>query len=86
LQKHALLAEVGPTTFAVLKDLAFPAAVSDKSFQELCELLTSHYKTGNTVMAERLNLHNRKQNAEESLSDYIVAIKKIAANCNFGNT
>ena len=83
-RRAALIAEVGPETFATLKDLAFPASVNEKTFDELLELLRNHYKRNRTPMADRLQLHNRKQQENESLTDYIAALKKIASTCDYG--
>ena len=85
-KKHVLIAEVGPETFALLKDLSFPAVVTEKSYKELAAMLSKHFKSSSTVMAERLKFHNRKQLATENLSDYIVNLKKLAAKCDFGST
>ena len=84
-KKHVLVSEVGVTAYAVLHDLAFPNAVTDKTYDEMKALLKSHYKPTNTAMAERLKLHARKQKPDESIQDYIIALKKLAVNCNFGN-
>lgn len=70
-KRAALIAEVGPEAFATLKDLSFPADVNDKTFEELLTLLQEHYKRNRTPMADRLQLHNRKQHDNETLTDYI---------------
>jgi hypothetical protein len=80
----ALIAEIGPEAFAILKDLSFPAAVTTKTYDELLGLLRAHFKNTRTPMAGRLNLHNRKQFPSESISDYIAALKKLAAKCEYG--
>jgi len=83
-KRAALIAEVGPEAFATLKDLSFPADVNDKTFEELLTLLQEHYKRNRTPMADRLQLHNRKQHDNETLTDYIAALKKIASTCDYG--
>jgi len=85
-KRDSLLAEVGPKPFATLTDLSFPTPVRQKTFAELQELLTAHYKTGNTTLSERLKLHRRQQGPQETIADYIVALKQLAINCNFGET
>ena len=84
-KRCALIAEIGPTTFAVLKDLTFPEKASDKSYIDLILLLRSHYQVTTTPMANRLKLHHRKQTSTENLSEYIASLKRIASNCSFGN-
>ena len=83
-KRAALISEIGPDTFAVLKDLAFPEEVSRKTFNQLLELLRSHFKKSRTPMADRLLLHNRKQGEKETLTEFIAALKKIASTCDYG--
>ena len=44
----ALIAEIGPDAFAILKDLSFPQLVTNKSYDELLGLLRAHFKTTTT--------------------------------------
>ena len=83
-KKHALLSEIGPGPYAILKDLAFPDPVTGKTYAQLQAFLTNHYKPKKTAMAERLDLHARKQRPGESIQAYTAALKKIAANCSYG--
>lgn len=36
------------------------------------------------VIAERFHFHRRTQSGEESVTEYVVELKKLARNCNFG--
>lgn len=83
-KKAALISEIGAETFGVVKDLAFPASVNDKTFGQLLVLLREHFKKNRTPMADRLLLHNRKQGDSETLTDFIAALKKIASTCDYG--
>ena len=87
-RKWALIAEIGADTFSILKDLAFPMSMDDSSYDQLKALLDGHFKNNNrpTAMAVRLQLHNRKQLVSETISQYIVALKQLSANCEFGVT
>ena len=85
LQKFALVAEIGSEAFCVLKELAFPAKVMDKTYEEMKTLLSKHFKPGKTNMAERLKLHNRKQMPGESVKEYMTALKRIATKCEYGD-
>ena len=84
-KRSALIAEIGAATFAILKDLAFPSQVLDKSFDDLLSLLRQHYRLSSTPMVNRLKLHERKQGATETLTEYIAALKKIASYCDYGS-
>ncbi len=42
-QTAVLLSAVGPTVYKTVKSLAEPTPVSEKSYKEICDMLTSHY-------------------------------------------
>ena len=85
-KKHVLLAEIGPKAFQVLNNLCFPDAPDSKEFKALTDMLKAHYVSKITPMTSRLKLQGRKQEANETISSYIVALKQIAVHCNFGNS
>ena len=84
-KRNALIAEIGPAAFSTLKDLAYPAAVSDRPYPDLIQLLRNHFKVSITPMVSKFTLHRRKQRENETVSEYIAALKKIAAGCGFGD-
>ena len=86
LKRAALIAEIGPECFAVLKDLTFPDKVTTKSYTDLMKLLEQHYSKTKTSVMDRLLLHKRKQQEGESVADYMAALKKIATNCDYGDS
>ena len=48
-----LLSVIGPTTYALLRNLVTPAAPKDKEYATLCKLLKDHYEPTPIVIAER---------------------------------
>lgn len=46
--------------------------------------LTNHYKPKPLVIMERCRFQKRNQQESESVSDFIVALKQLSTNCDFG--
>eukprot|EP00795_Rhopilema_esculentum_P012573 gene12573-3272_t len=78
-----LLSGIGPSTYSVLRNLMTPDIPSSKSYDELKATLTAHFKPKTLVIAERFRFYKRNQHENESISDYIVELKKLASTCDF---
>ncbi|XP_049524629.1 uncharacterized protein LOC119456278 [Dermacentor silvarum] len=78
------LSVIGPRTYEGLKSLVVPAVPGDKSFEEVTVLLTKHYSPSCSVIAERCKFNKRAQEEQESVEDFIVALKHLARKCDFG--
>ncbi|KAL5460041.1 hypothetical protein EMCRGX_G033456 [Ephydatia muelleri] len=79
-----LLSVIGAKTYAVLRSLVAPDQPKDKSFAELKALLKAHYDPKPLVIAERFRFYRRDQTAEESISEFLVELRRLAAHCEFG--
>ena len=79
-----LLSVIGAKTYAVLRSLVAPDQPKDKSFAELKTLLKAHYDPKPLVIAERFRFYRRDQTAEESISEFLVELRRLAAHCEFG--
>ena len=75
-----LISVMGKTSCNILRDLCMP----EKKFNELCDLLISHYKAKSLKVAGTFKLHQCKQQENESTSDYSARLRHLAADCNFG--
>ncbi|XP_074661816.1 uncharacterized protein LOC141914496 [Tubulanus polymorphus] len=79
-----LLSMIGPETFELLVNLTMPKAPSDEKYEDLTALLEAHHKPPSTTMGERYKFNMRRQSSTETLSEYSVALKKLALSCEFG--
>ena len=57
----------------------------DKSYAQLKETLMTHYAPRPIVIGERYRFYKRVQKESESVSDFVVMLKKLASTCEFGN-
>ncbi|XP_040355390.1 uncharacterized protein K02A2.6-like [Ixodes scapularis] len=78
------LTVIGPRAYEVLKSLVVPAVPGDKSFEEVKVMLKNHYSPKSSVIAERCKFNRRVQEEQESVEDFIVALKHLARKCDFG--
>ena len=82
---NVLLAIVGAETFQLAVNLCSPDEPSKKSYADLTKLIKEHYVPPSTALGDRYKFNARNQGKNESISDYVVAIKKLAATCEFGS-
>ena len=75
---------VGPTTCRLLKMLATPKKLEEFEFSELVELARLHYDPTPSLIVKRFKFNSRCQKEGESISIYIVELRKIAEYRRFG--
>lgn len=76
---------MGPALYGTLKDLLHPTLVKDENFSGMIKVLKSHFTPKVNITYERFIFNKRAQKDGESLTDYSVQLKKLAATCNFSN-
>lgn len=81
----AFLSVIGTETVELLVNLCIPDEVTDKSYIELITLLDDHFNIGLNEVSEAYRFDTRKQLDNESISEFIVSLKKLSMNCNFGD-
>ena len=82
-QVPVFLSVLGGKVYALLIDLA-PAKPSDKSFEDLSDVLTKHFEPKPVVIDERFHFHRRNQATGESIAQYITGLRRLATHCKFG--
>ncbi|XP_069103892.1 uncharacterized protein [Argopecten irradians] len=82
----ALLSLMGGPTYTLLRGLTAPAKPSDKTYDELVNLLKNHLSPKPLAIAERFRFHKRDQKEGESIREYLAAIRKLAEHCEFAAT
>ena len=79
----ALLTLLGDKTYALLRNLTSPEKPADKSFDELCAILSQHLSPKPLLIAERFRFRRRNQTKSESVSDFIATVRKMSEHCEF---
>ena len=84
-RKKALFVTVlGQATFAKLRDLANPRAVTDLSLNDIVEVLTAYYQPHTIEIAERFKFFKCVQEENERVADFMVNLRHLVKTCNFG--
>ena len=78
-----LISTVGSKTYELLKDLCSPDKPNAKSFEALVTCLQNHLQPRPTIIAERYKFHQRNQNQGETVAEYLAALRRTAAECQF---
>ena len=75
---------IGKKAYKVLKDLCLPDKPTDKSYQQIKDILTNFYKPKVLEVAESYRFHHIVQGENESVTEYANKLKRLAVHCNFG--
>ena len=85
-KRAVLVSVVGATTYRLLRNLCTPDKPGDKTYEELVQKLTVHYKPTPSEMMERFKFHSRFRKQGESVATFISQLRALAEYCNFGET
>ena len=67
-----------------MRSLLSPTKPQEKTFAELEAKLKKHFELKKIIIAERFNFHRRNQAPDESITEYVAELRKLAASCKFG--
>lgn len=85
VKKRALLLTLcGAETYETVQALTAPNKPAEVSFEDIMSLLRQHYDPRPSELFSRSKFQRRDQQPGESIAAYVAALKKLAANCNFG--
>ncbi|GFS01849.1 polyprotein, partial [Elysia marginata] len=79
-----LLSALGAKVYGTLRSMTALALPSTKSYEELCTIHTSHFCPKPLEIMERFKFHKKNQDSSESISNFILTIKRLSEHCNFG--
>ena len=85
-KRAILLTVVGPQQFRLLKDLTAPEKPADKSYDALCMLLKQHHEPEPPKFLQRAKFDARLRKDNESISEYVAALRKLSEHCQLGAT
>ncbi|XP_068140344.1 uncharacterized protein [Drosophila tropicalis] len=82
--KKAALLTLAGALFELLTSLASPTQVSDLSLSEIYEILNQHLSPCQSEIAAYYQFHKRDQLIDESVANYMAALRTLAVDCKFG--
>ncbi|KAJ8913007.1 hypothetical protein NQ315_002885 [Exocentrus adspersus] len=83
-KKAVILSSIGPQTYKLLRDLSFPKLSKEKSYDQLCEFLNSHYGIQVSVWKERQKFYSLHQEDGMSIAEWYAKVRSVATSCQFG--
>lgn len=84
-RRAVFLSVVGNKTYGLIKTLLTPEKPTSKTYEELVELVRNYVSPKPIVIAERYKFYNRRQRAEESVTQYLTELRKLSEHCEFGS-
>ncbi|XP_037288658.1 uncharacterized protein LOC119181505 [Rhipicephalus microplus] len=78
------LTAIGENAYVTLRSLLLPKTLAKTAFTEVVDVLKKHYAPKRSVVTERYRFYQRKQEPHETVAEFIVELKKLAATCEFG--
>jgi predicted aspartyl protease len=85
-QVAILLSCIGAPIYSLLSDLFAPDTPGSKTIVNISEALSNHFEPQRSVITERFHFHKRSQAVDESVAVFDAALRRLAANCQFGDT
>ena len=83
-KRAVLLTVMGAATYKVLRNILLPAKPGEKTYAELVEALSKHYRPTPSEIVERYKFHSRVRKAGESIANYVAELRSLSEYCNFG--
>lgn len=75
----------GSELYKIISKLVAPKKPKEHTYDELVKKLTDHFNPAKNIIAESFKFYKRDQLQNESISEYIIELKSLAENCDFGN-
>ena len=77
---------IGAATYKTLRNILSPAKPGDKSYVELVEKLSKHFRPAPSEIVERFKFHSRSRLPGESVATFVAELRSLSEFCNFGDT
>lgn len=74
----------GAELYKTMCSLLTPKKETDFTYEEIVEKLTKHFKPNKNIIVECFKFFKRDQKSSETIADYIVELKQLAQECDFG--
>lgn len=83
-RRALLISALSTRTITVLSSRCVPQKLNELTYSEVVQLLNDHFDPKPNEIAQSYKFFTRNQLPEESVTDFIVAVRRVADSCNFG--
>ena len=84
--RAVFLSLIGPATYKILRNLVSPKKPGEKTYDELVEALSKHFKPTPSEIVERYKFHSRFRKPGESVATFVSELCSLSQYCNFGDS
>ena len=85
-KKAILLTEMGGKAYQVIRNLLVPSTPGETTFNQIVTLMQEHTKPPPSVIVQRFKFNTRDRQPNESIANFMAALREIAQYCNYGST
>ena len=85
-KRAVFLSVIGAATYKTLRNLLSPIKPGEKSYLELVDVMTKHFKPAPSEIVERFKFHSRTRRPGESVGVFVAELRSLAEFCNFRDT
>ena len=82
-KKAVLITSIGSATFSLLRSIATPDGVKDKTYEQLVEILSSHFSPTSSEVGQRYKFNSCVKKPGESVATFLATLRALAEHCNF---
>ena len=84
-KRAILISASGPATYKLLRSLVGAARLGTDSYEDLVKTLKDHYDPPPSFMVERYKFNRRERAPDESIAQFVAALRALAEHCQFGD-
>ena len=80
-----MISMMGSKSYAKLNDFCAPTSLKELKYEEICKKTTDYYSPEKTMLANRFKFYRCKQLENETITDFLINLTRLAEKCNFEN-
>ena len=85
-RRWTFLSVIGPGPYKLLRSILTPVKPSEKTFEQLTEVLKNHYNPPPSEVMQRFRFNTRSRKPGESVATYVAELRRLAEFCGYGET
>ncbi|CAK1578727.1 unnamed protein product [Parnassius mnemosyne] len=85
IKSGILLTHLTDETYRLVRNLAYPNTVESLTYNELVQILNSHFKPKQCSFVDKANFFGATRSPGESLGDWAARLRGLASHCEFGD-
>ena len=82
-KQSILLSTCGAATYKLIRNLISPELPVSETYNEIVDLVQTHYQPKPSVMIERLKFNSRIRQTGESVSTFMTELRQSSKHCDF---